>query len=79
MQRAILVALARPYKSGDPFAVPASNLKIAEEVHLGLDSVKGHLTVLYGRFEISHLPRNQKRERLVECAFQLGLVSERQL
>lgn len=79
MQRAILVALARPYKSGGAFVVPASNMTIAEEVHLSLDSVKGHLTVLYGRFEISHLARNQKRERLVECAFQLGLVSERQL
>jgi hypothetical protein len=79
MQRAILVALARPYKSGGALAAPASNMKIAEAVHLSLDSVKGHLTVLYRRFEISHLARNQKRERLVECAFQLGLVSEREL
>jgi hypothetical protein len=78
-QRAILVALARPYKSGVPFAVPASNGKVAKEVHLGIDAVKGHLSVLYRRFEIAHLAQNQKRARLVECAFQWGLVSERDL
>jgi hypothetical protein len=79
MQRAILVALARPYKLGGALAVSASNMQIAEEVHLSLDAVKGHLTVLYRRFEIAHLARNQKRERLVECAFRLGLVSELEL
>ena len=79
MQRAILVALARPYKSGASFAIPASNTKVAKEVHLSLDAVKGHLGVLYRRFEIAHLAQNQKRARLVECAFQWGLVSERDL
>lgn len=78
-QRAILVALSRPYKSGVPFAVPASNSKVAKEVHLSLDAVKGHLSVLYRRFEIAHLAQNQKRARLVECAFQWGLLSERDL
>lgn len=78
-QRAILVALARPYRSGIPFAVPASNHQVAKEVHLSLDAVKGHLTVLYRRFEIAHLAQNQKRARLVECAFQWGLLSERDL
>lgn len=78
-QRAILVALARPYKSGTPFAIPASNHKVAKEVRLSLDAVKGHLDVLYRRFEIAHLGQSQKRARLVECAFQWGLVSERDL
>jgi FHA domain len=78
-QRAILVALARPYKSGISFTTPASNNKVAKEVHLSLDAVKGHLGVLYRRFEIAHLAQNQKRARLVECAFQWGFVSERDL
>jgi hypothetical protein len=78
-QRQILVALARPYKPGVPSAGPASNAAIAREVHLGLDAVKGHLGVLYRRFDIAHLPRSEKRARLVECALRWGLVSERDL
>jgi hypothetical protein len=78
-QRAILVALARPYRSGASFLTPASNAEVAREVCLGLDAVKGHLGVLYQRFEIAHLARGQKRARLVECAFRYGLVSERDL
>ena len=78
-QRAILRALARPYKDGKQYALPASNAEVARELHLSLDSVKGHLRVLYARFELAHLARNQKRLRLVQCAFQLGLVVERDL
>jgi hypothetical protein len=78
-QRAILVALARPYKSGASFAIPATNTSVARELCLSLDAVKGHLGVLYRRFEIAHLAQSQKRSRLVECAFQWGLVSERDL
>lgn len=79
MQRKILVALCRPYKSGEAFATPASNNQIASEVFLGVDAVKNHLRILFQRFEIGDLPQNQKRARLVECAFQWGLVSERDL
>jgi hypothetical protein len=78
-QRAIILALARPYKSGVPLAIPASNHKVAKEVRLSLDAVKGHLDVLYRRFEIAHLAPDQRRARLVECAFQWGLLSERDL
>jgi hypothetical protein len=78
-QRAILVALARPYRAGGEYVVPASNAEVAREVCLSLDAVKGHLKVLYARFELAHLERNQKRLRLVQCAFQLGLVTERDL
>jgi hypothetical protein len=79
MQRAILVALARPYKSGASFVTPAKSTVVAKEVGLSLDAVKGHLSVLYHLFEIAHLAPNQKRARLVECAFQWGLLSERDL
>jgi hypothetical protein len=79
IQRKILVALCRPYMSSGPYATPASNNQIASEVFLGVDAVKNHLRILFQRFEIADLPQNQKRARLVECAFQWGLVSEREL
>jgi hypothetical protein len=78
-QRKVLLALCRPYKSGGAYATPASNNQIASEVFLGVDAVKNHLRLLFQRFEIADLPQNQKRARLVECAFQWGLVSEREL
>jgi pSer/pThr/pTyr-binding forkhead associated (FHA) protein len=77
-QRAVLLALARPYKD-DEFAVPATNQAIADELHLSVDAVKGHLRTLFGRFGIEHLPQNQKRSRLVAEALQSGLVSVRDL
>jgi hypothetical protein len=78
-QRRILLALCRPYKAGAGFATPASNNEIAGEVFLSVDAVKTNLKTLFRRFEIADLPQNQKRARLVECAFQWGLVSERDL
>lgn len=78
-QRKILIALCRPYKAGGGFTTPASNNEVAGEVFLSVDAVKTHLRTLFQRFEIGDLPQNQKRARLVECAFQWGLVSERDL
>jgi len=77
-QRAVLVALARPYKT-DEFATPAPNQMIADELHLSVDAVKGHLRTLFARFGIEHLPQNQKRSRLVAEALQSGLVTVREL
>jgi hypothetical protein len=79
IQRRILIALCRPYKAGASFATPASNNEIAGEVFLSVDAVKNNLRTLFQRFEIGDLPQNQKRARLVECAFQWGLVAERDL
>lgn len=77
-QRQVLVALARPYK-GSEFATPATNQQIADELHLSVDAVKGHLRSLFARFGIEHLPQNQKRSRLVAEAMQAGLVTVRDL
>jgi len=74
-----LVALCRPYKTGDPYATPASNQDIAREVFLGVDAVKNHLRLLFQRFELGDLPQNQKRARLAQYAFQTGLVAARDL
>ena len=56
---------------------PASNKEIADELHLGVDAVKGHLRVLYQRFGLDELPQQAKRVRLAEYALQAGLVHPR--
>ena len=78
-QRAVLVALCRPYKHERAFATPATNQEIADELHLSLDAVKTHLRTLFHKLGIDQLPQNQKRARLVEMALQYGLVSTRDL
>jgi predicted component of type VI protein secretion system len=78
-QRGVLVALCRPYRDGSPFAIPASNLQIADEVALSVPRVKAHLHDLYERLGVEDLPHNAKRAKLVEVAFQTGAVSVREL
>lgn len=77
-QRSVLVALARPYKV-DEFATPATNQQVADELHLSVDAVKGHLRALFTRFGIETLAQNQKRSRLVAEALQSGVVNVRDL
>jgi pSer/pThr/pTyr-binding forkhead associated (FHA) protein len=78
-QRRVLIALCRPYKHANPYATPATNQQIAEELFLSVDAVKTHLRTLFAKFDVEQLPQNQKRARLVEHAFRLGLVSDRDL
>jgi pSer/pThr/pTyr-binding forkhead associated (FHA) protein len=74
-QRRVLVALCEPFTRGKRFATPARNQEIAEQLHLSVDAVKTHLRRLYDLFELEDLPQREKRVRLVELAFELGLVS----
>ncbi len=78
-QKRVLVALCRPFKDGSSFATPATNGRIAEELHLSVDAVKTHLRALFEKFGVEDLPQNQKRVALVERALQTGLVTEREL
>jgi hypothetical protein len=78
-QRKVLVALCRPYKHHSAFARPASNRDIADELVLSVESVKSHLRALFAKFELDNLPQNEKRVRLVEQAFQQGLVRDSEL
>jgi hypothetical protein len=78
-QRRVLIALCRPYLGDERFATPATNQQVATELFLSVDAVKTHLRALFGKFELSELPQNQKRARLVECALQLGVISQRDL
>ena len=73
-QRRVLVALCRPYGSGESFATPATNRVIAAEVHLSVDGVKGHLRVLFDRYGLSEVPQNEKRARLAAEALRSGAV-----
>jgi hypothetical protein len=78
-QKAVLIALCRPYRDRGEFATPATNQQIADEVFLSVDAVKMHLRTLFGKFELSRLPQNEKRARLAETALRLGVVDERDL
>jgi predicted component of type VI protein secretion system len=77
-QRSVLVALCRPYGDAHPYASPASNQRIADELCLSLDAVKTHLRLLFHKFGIENLPQNQKRARLAEIALELGLVADKE-
>jgi pSer/pThr/pTyr-binding forkhead associated (FHA) protein len=78
-QRRVLLALCRPYKQPGPFTTPATNQQIAGDLFLSVEAVKTHLRALFAKFSVEDLPQNQKRARLIERAFQTGLVSERDL
>ena len=78
-QRRVLVALCRPYRDGDQFATPASNLEIANELVLSVEAVKTHLRALFEKFDVGPLARDVKRARLVQRAFEIGAISRRDL
>jgi pSer/pThr/pTyr-binding forkhead associated (FHA) protein len=78
-QRQIVTALCRPYKHDDPYATPASNQQIADELFLSVDAVKTQLRLMFQKFQIEDLPQNQKRVKLVERVLGLGLLSRRDL
>jgi pSer/pThr/pTyr-binding forkhead associated (FHA) protein len=78
-QRKILLALCRPYREGSPYATPATNKQIADEVFLSVDAVKGHLRTLFERFGLGDVPQNQKRVKLVELAMRNGVITIRDL
>jgi pSer/pThr/pTyr-binding forkhead associated (FHA) protein len=78
-QRRVLVALCRPLREGDVYAMPAGNKEIADELVLTVGAVKGHLRTLFEKFGVEDLPQNRKRLRLVERAVESGVISLREL
>ena len=76
-QRRVLVALCRPLSAGRQAAAPATNPQIADELFLSVAAVKTHMRALFAALRIEpDLAQNQKRRRVVERAFQTGLVTE---
>jgi DNA-binding NarL/FixJ family response regulator len=54
--------------------VPASNRQIAEELFLGIETVKTHVRALAEAFGLEALPQHQKRATLAARALDLGVV-----
>lgn len=77
-QRRVLVALCRPYKGSPRFATPATNDAIARELVVTVDAVKKQLRTLFERAGVEG-SQNRKRTRLVERAFELRLVTDKDL
>jgi DNA-binding NarL/FixJ family response regulator len=75
VQMAVLASLCRPFQVSGPFAAPAANAVIAEELHISVQTVKSHLRSLFQVFGLQDLPQNQKRARLAETAVRHGLVT----
>jgi hypothetical protein len=67
-ERDVIDALNRPLREDGPGAAPATNQKIAGEVFLSLDAVKGHLRTIYAKLGLDELPQNQKRTELARLA-----------
>ncbi|HXS46926.1 MAG TPA: FHA domain-containing protein [Solirubrobacterales bacterium] len=78
-QRRVLLALCRPFKDEAPFATPATNQAIADELHLSVDAVKTHMRALFEKLGVEDLPQNRKRVALVERALLSGVLSRREL
>lgn len=77
MQRSVLAALCRPLHEHGPYAAPATNRQIAEDVHLSEVAVKTHLRTLFAKFGLADLPQNRKRAALAEAALRSGAVTSR--
>ncbi len=77
-QRRVLVALCRPY-AGSSFAIPASNKQIADELVLGVETIKTHMRALFDAFDLGDLPQHHKRAALAQRALDSGLVASRDL
>ena len=72
-QMRVLTALCRPY-SDNAYAVPASNKQIADELFIGVETVKTHMRALFEAFGLGDLPQHQKRAALAQRALETALV-----
>ena len=68
-QLRVLVALC-----GLPDGGIRSNREIAEELFLGVETVKSHLRAMFELFGLGDLPQNRKRAELARRAAETGLV-----
>jgi pSer/pThr/pTyr-binding forkhead associated (FHA) protein len=73
-QRRVLEALCAPYKGG-AFATPPTDEQIAEDLFLSVRAVRTHLAVLLAKLDVDEPSEDQRRVRLVERAFESGVIS----
>jgi hypothetical protein len=73
-QLRVLVALCRPY-ADSAYAVAASNKQIADELIIGVETVKTHMRALFDAFGLGDLPQHQKRAALAQRALETGIVT----
>ena len=52
------------------YAVPASNRQIADELVIGVETVKTHMRALFEAFDLGALPQHQKRAALAQRALE---------
>jgi len=76
-QRAVLVELCRPLLAEGGVTTAATNRQIADQLIVGLETVKTHMRALFDKFGIADLGQNQKRAALAEAALRTGAVSRR--
>jgi pSer/pThr/pTyr-binding forkhead associated (FHA) protein len=77
-QRRVLVALCRPMAAGR-YDAPASNRRIADELFLSVDTVKGTLRQLFELFGLDGVSQNEKRAALARQALDRGIVRRSEL
>ncbi|MEO8687689.1 MAG: FHA domain-containing protein [Solirubrobacteraceae bacterium] len=77
-QRRVLIALCRPFKESS-YSTPAGNQRIADELVISVDTVKGTLRALFEAFGVAELPQNEKRAALAMQALRTGVVTRREL
>jgi pSer/pThr/pTyr-binding forkhead associated (FHA) protein len=74
-ERLVLAALCRPYREHQQDARPPTTDQIAKEVYLSAPTVKGHLNVLFRKFQIdANLARGEKRAQLAAEAIRRHAV-----
>src|SRR5262249_39679556 len=77
-QRRVRIALCAPF-TASPYATPATNAQIADELVVSVDAVKSTLRALFEVFGVDALPQNQKRASLALQALRTGVITRRDL
>ena len=69
----VLTALCRPLVQSAA-AAPATNREIADELVLGVETVKTHMRALFAAFGLADVPAHHKRAALARRALESGFI-----
>jgi hypothetical protein len=73
-RKKVLIALCRPIFV-ERATTPATNPRIAQELHVAVETVKTVMKELFDQFGLGSLPQNEKRNRLVAIVRDYRLLS----